>query len=675
MELELSMKLEFSKGHLSIEAFPEKKDLPPMTIIVGINGSGKSHLLQAIQNGCVSNDVEPSRGPFGHGVAPNIPLLLNERPSIDFETIYTTPFPDRPPQDLPDANFQDFMRYRTVKLRPFLEELSSLLGDGKLSDLPEDRIWSEEASWLIARLGVEHFRSEIKDIYDRAEKTLQGLPESLERNPVPSQESSDRSVAKDISLRREIPMLKMTARNYKNLLLSRVNAEHFSLDLATIFGKYRDLRLYDRLQQLQDVDDGWKIATDNRPFEEQNGVAPWTQINKVLHEFDLPFEIIAPPLNEFGQVRTKFRKLPGNKNLDFGNLSSGEKVLVQLAISSFQIDANFINLKRPKLLLLDEMDASLHPEWVQRWLRAIEGALVDKLGTHCILTTHSPTTVALAPEDALYEMKDGRSGLTKISKQQALNNLTYGVPTLSIDFSGRRQVFTENDTDAEIYEDVYALIKSRIECSRELNFIGTGIKIERVGDFGAGSTIVRKIVAAMVQGKSRSTYGIVDWDCVPENRSEGRIKVLAEGRRHSIENVILDPLLVCLLLMVEKKAPPEVQDIAGFVAAVQLPPEELQCLVDAVQNAVVEVKTGEKVQVFYLGGASVEVFKEYLEMNGHALQAALAEQFPCLKEWTSEKAREPLKKRIVKYVLSEHVIFCPIELKELFEGIANCELD
>jgi len=359
--------------------------------------------------------------------------------------------------------------------------------------------------------------------------------------------------------------------------------------------------------------------------------------------------------------------------VQFSNLSSGEKVLVQLAISSFRYDSNLININRPKLLLLDEMDASLHPEMVSTWLAAIKGPLVEEQGIHCILTTHSPTTVALAPEDAFFEMKDGRSGLTKITKQQALNKLTVGVPTLSIDFSGRRQVFAEDSVDAEIYEATFSLMKRHINCTRDLNFLGTGLKDKDGGMINSGCEIIKKIVPAMVKGGNRSVFGLLDYD--NKNKSDGRIKVLAEGRRYAVENLVLDPLLVCLKLMDDKKPPKEINDIAGFVEAKELPPEGIQRLVDAVQNSIVHHKAGDKVLVSYLGGASANVFKEYLEMNGHRLEFALAEQFPSLKEWTHERTKEPLKINIVKNVLSEHIMFCPIELKELFEDIANCEVE
>src|SRR4051812_18679818 len=44
--------LTFSKPHRSIRALPEVT-LPDFAVITGVNGSGKSHLLEAINNGSV----------------------------------------------------------------------------------------------------------------------------------------------------------------------------------------------------------------------------------------------------------------------------------------------------------------------------------------------------------------------------------------------------------------------------------------------------------------------------------------------------------------------------------------------------------------------------------------------------------------------------------------------
>jgi predicted ATPase len=51
------MKLIYQKDHLSITQF-NPIDIPDFTILTGINGAGKSHLLQAIENRSVLVDGE-----------------------------------------------------------------------------------------------------------------------------------------------------------------------------------------------------------------------------------------------------------------------------------------------------------------------------------------------------------------------------------------------------------------------------------------------------------------------------------------------------------------------------------------------------------------------------------------------------------------------------------------
>jgi ABC-type glutathione transport system ATPase component len=106
--------------------------------------------------------------------------------------------------------------------------------------------------------------------------------------------------------------------------------------------------------------------------------------------------------------------------------------------------------KHPKLLLLDEIDAPLHPSMARTILDIIIKTLLGVYGIEVLATTHSPSTVALAPEDALYAMREGQPGLTKVTKDEALSILTVGVPTLSISYDGRRQVFVESPIDAQI---------------------------------------------------------------------------------------------------------------------------------------------------------------------------------------------------------------------------------
>ncbi len=49
------MKLSFLRTHKSITSFPEI-NLPDFVVLTGVNGAGKSHLLEAIENGSMQID-------------------------------------------------------------------------------------------------------------------------------------------------------------------------------------------------------------------------------------------------------------------------------------------------------------------------------------------------------------------------------------------------------------------------------------------------------------------------------------------------------------------------------------------------------------------------------------------------------------------------------------------
>jgi hypothetical protein len=84
----------------------------------------------------------------------------------------------------------------------------------------------------------------------------------------------------------------------------------------------------------------------------------------------------------------------------------------------------------PDLLLLDEVDASLHPSMMRNMLDVIDRIFL-KHRVKVILITHSPTTIALAPESAIHVMnRTGPSRLVKKSKSDALAILTEGFATI-----------------------------------------------------------------------------------------------------------------------------------------------------------------------------------------------------------------------------------------------------
>ena len=85
---------------------------------------------------------------------------------------------------------------------------------------------------------------------------------------------------------------------------------------------------------------------------------------------------------------------------ELDSLSSGEKVLMALCISSFN---HYLGRRRPKLLLLDELDAVLHPSMVAALLTTLKSLFVQH-GTKVLMTSHSAMTVAALDEADIFRV-------------------------------------------------------------------------------------------------------------------------------------------------------------------------------------------------------------------------------------------------------------------------------
>jgi len=76
----------------------------------------------------------------------------------------------------------------------------------------------------------------------------------------------------------------------------------------------------------------------------------------------------------------------------------------------------------PKLLLLDESLAPLHPSVVCKAPGTVRCVLWEQRGIRIIIVTHSPTLVALAEEDSLFLVKriDSELRIAKASKDDTI---------------------------------------------------------------------------------------------------------------------------------------------------------------------------------------------------------------------------------------------------------------
>lgn len=665
------MKIAAFNSFKSIAPFAEI-ELPQLTVLTGLNGSGKSQLLEGLSRQAIKTDLfeplqppQPNQSVIGPSSEnPLIALLKNWDSNIkelvaSVPTTMAAQFSQRPEISMPR---QTVAALRTERLSPFVKAIEQLI-QKPITELQtdSDQLWTLGAEELAKRANFMPEAIEgqsLVTIFEDAEAALVALgPRS---NPINSAVISNIAAAA-----RELGISPLAiTQDHVDRFAKRATLQMFRPHPAQIMSAYRDAHYSNLMDELRARTDNSISFLSHEEFLSQFGPQPHEWMSQLLEAMGLPFEVTPPP-SKMSQPCAFLLRFRGSKEpIHFAALSSGEQVLVRFAISLMQPHPMMASLQRPKLLLLDEMDASLHPEMVQRWLSALERGIAGELGICTILTTHSPTTVALAPENSIFEMRERKP--VKVSKQEALNHLTFGVPTLSINFTGRRQVFCESDTDAASYETIYAAVKARLDLPRELNFIGTGIRNKDGQEINTGETVVREIVAKLYSHGVQTVFGLIDWD--GNATSSERIAVIGENLYYTLENILLDPLLLGAFFLISRIPIPGLDMKARGLDALSV--SELQRLADAIQNAIsIPEDDNSTIEVDYIGGAKLKIRRAYVAFNGHALEALLSKTFPALKRWTSN--RGVLNREIAKVVITDYPEFCPSTISKVFEALST----
>ena len=113
---------------------------------------------------------------------------------------------------------------------------------------------------------------------------------------------------------------------------------------------------------------------------------------------------------------------------ELDSLSSGERVLMALCLVSFN---QYLGRRRPRLLLLDELDAVLHPSMVAALVTTLKALFVPQ-GTKVLMTSHSPMTVPALDESDIFEVvRSGRRvSVSRTTKSEAISELSEGLATV-----------------------------------------------------------------------------------------------------------------------------------------------------------------------------------------------------------------------------------------------------
>lgn len=444
----------------------------------------------------------------------------------------------------------------------------------------------------------------------------------------------------------------------------------FNSQLPRLFAGYRAELIANNKKAARQGQPASADWLDKDAFQEKFGSAPWEQLSSIMETFGLNYRFAPPGERDIDPVVLFFERLDNDGTyVEFSSLSAGEKVLVILAIALLNIDPFRAAVQQPQLLLLDEIDASLHPAVLHQWMTIIQDKVVGQMGIACVMTTHSPVTVALAPEESLYEMSRADVPIAAIKKREALNKLTVGLPSMEVDFTRRRQVFVEAEVDAEAYDRLHTLMKAELQLVHSLNFLSTGIKNKQGVEQGTGCDAVKKVVGELSGFGSLSTFGLLDWDGT--RSADGRIHVLAQGTHYAFDNLILNPLLVGVLLI--RNGFPPAEDSPRFVGINQLEQADMQRIADAVQSRLTypEDAPSGKEPTQFNSALTIMTDKAFCHCNGHKMEETLTAAFPSLKKYTSQRGKLALA--VIDGVLGDYPSLCPMPIIEAFQKLADAD--
>lgn len=176
---------------------------------------------------------------------------------------------------------------------------------------------------------------------------------------------------------------------------------------------------------------------------------PWVVFNEILDKANFKYEACyTPSSNEEFPVPVKLiDKQTSIDNATFDTLSSGEKTIMALIFVLYHSSSMG---KFPEVILFDEPDAHLHPSLTQLFLSVIQEVLVKEQKVKVILTTHSPSTIALAPPESIYSMSRDLGYPIKEDPNTAVQSLSNGLATISIEEGNMGLHHTLKNVDKDI---------------------------------------------------------------------------------------------------------------------------------------------------------------------------------------------------------------------------------
>lgn len=665
------MKIEFTGRYKSITRF-ESDEMKEFVVVTGKNGSGKSQLIEAIQKK-LTNDKTHS---FFYEVK-ILPQIVNPQfGRIEVETGQSVS--SKQWEEKVRGLAADFLKlqpearaqiktvldagYNYGQIRSGTFEIDDFVSTDNIGDtLKNFSLW-----WSIGPGNIGGPPQRQQKILDDAKKQFKGRLQSM---------APTIFLARDVAIHKQKDIDDLEENDYFSTPIHEIFIENqyiFHTSVESIFFNYARKRNANDLDYYRKDKYGYRNNSIADTEFVKLFIPPWDQINGILRKLSLNYSVPGIDPARFTNEYIYHFHLIKNSNsqiIQFADLSSGEKIIIGLILKLFLSQSYAKNLKYPDYLFLDEPDAHLHPEMSKLLIDVLYETFVNQLGIKVLITTHSPSTVALAPEESIYEIRNEPiTELRKVDKDSALKILTENLPTLTIDYKNHRQIFVESPIDQYYYSSVFNKLKLDGGLVHQLYFIASAM--------GRGNCdLVNTLVKAMRDSNNRTSFGVIDWDL--KNNPTDFVKLHGHNNRYSIENYILDPIYL-VALFIEQKLANHVGEL-GFDETYSQhfigneSQEKLQEYANWLINKVYEkkpiLKSSEQtnIHVEYSNGKKISLPQWFVSKRGHDLEPILRETFPSLSQFPSETE---LYIKMAQ-VTAKCYPFVPIDTISLLKELAN----
>ena len=586
-------------------------------MITGVNGAGKSHLLEALEKGFVQVDGTAIEGIKRYDWT-NLTVKLDE---------VGDPLETRKRKDQALTVAQKAIDDARASLARWFGT-HGYKADPRLEDW--DWLFSAETDVLVEAANAirpspyppAHTTRIVEMFIKHRAQVATEITKKLKQFGEFSTELAARAKEKGCSL------LKLDSNDLRTCVpLSWTQAPLLEFRFAELFTAYDATLERNRINRYYAEHDGKSDLPwlDDEAFVRRYGPKPWDLANTVLARAGLRYKFNHPTasLEEGSKFNLRLTEITDPQvELKVADLSSGERILLSITLLLYQVTTNQQLAALPRMLLLDEVDAPLHPSFTKLLLEVLKETLVDRFGLKILLTTHSASTVALAPDNSLYELQRQPRVLKPVTRAHAVQVLTSGFITV---MPSSRVVVVESSFDSLAHAELHESIVEAgfLSSAPPLSFIPAS-KIGDDGSNGGAAQVENWAPKLDALFQEIGFRGLIDRD---KGRTPiGVIKVL---NRYSIENYLLDPLTIAAQLIKEGVTDEftncPILDM-NFHRVPLLDVADLQRLIDDVvgwledAHATLAAQFPGRFDVEYLFGAKVSMPCWVRDLRGHDLE-------------------------------------------------------